>query len=179
MRAALGDARVNRAQMCGAAKRQPHLFMTVPRLLTCSTLATLALAGSLAAQKPAPAPPLAPGLKAKLDPQMREVIDAMDESKAHPIFQLKPTDARKEPTAADAVKAVLKKRGQSTSPEPVAGGTNDEKLNVGLNDNVPVRFYYPAKGDGPFPAVVFFHGGGWVRADYDVYDYSARALAHS
>ena len=153
--------------------------MRLPRFVACSALATLTLAGSLAAQKPPPAPPTAPDLKAKLDPQMREVIDAMDESKARPIFDLKPADARKEPTAADAAKAVLKKRGQSTSPEPVAGGTNDEKLNVGLKDNVPVRFYYPAKGDGPFPAVVYFHGGGWVLADYNVYDSSARALANA
>ncbi len=153
--------------------------MSVPRIFACSTLASLALAGSLSAQKPAPAPPTAPDQKARLDPQMREVIDAMDEAAAPPIFQLKPADARKGPTAADAVKAVLKKRGQSTAPEPVDGGTNAEKLNVGLKDNVPVRFYYPAKGDGPFPAVVYFHGGGWVLADYDVYDSSARALANA
>jgi acetyl esterase/lipase len=36
--------------------------------------------------------------------------------------------------------------------------------------------YTPA-GPGPFPVVVYFHGGGWVIANRQVYDASARALA--
>ena len=36
--------------------------------------------------------------------------------------------------------------------------------------------YLPPE-QGPFPVVLYFHGGGWVIADKDVYDGGARALA--
>ena len=42
---------------------------------------------------------------------------------------------------------------------------------------IPVRIYTP-EGDGPFPAIVYFHGGGWVVGDLDTQDMIARALAH-
>ena len=42
--------------------------------------------------------------------------------------------------------------------------------------NIHARIYTP-KGSGPFPVIVYYHGGGFVIADLDVYDASARALA--
>jgi acetyl esterase/lipase len=41
-----------------------------------------------------------------------------------------------------------------------------------------VRIYTP-HGTGPFPVVVYYHGGGWVIATVDTYDASARALANA
>jgi acetyl esterase len=41
---------------------------------------------------------------------------------------------------------------------------------------LPVRVYTP-EGEGPFPIVVFFHGGGWVVGTLDSYDPLCRALA--
>jgi len=43
--------------------------------------------------------------------------------------------------------------------------------------DIPVRVYVPA-GDGPFPTVVFFHGGGWVIGDIDSHDVPVRRLAN-
>jgi acetyl esterase len=40
-----------------------------------------------------------------------------------------------------------------------------------------VRIYTPA-GSGPFPVLVFFHGGGWVIGDLDTQDGACRALAN-
>ena len=51
-------------------------------------------------------------------------------------------------------------------PEPV-GDVTDLKIQ-GLNGPVPLRVYLP-DGEGPFPVVVFFHGGGWVRGSLDAY----------
>lgn len=42
---------------------------------------------------------------------------------------------------------------------------------------VLVRTYTPLQGNGPFPVIVYYHGGGWVIADLDTYEPSARALA--
>jgi acetyl esterase/lipase len=33
------------------------------------------------------------------------------------------------------------------------------------------------EGEGPFPVVLYFHGGGWVVADINTYDATPRALA--
>jgi acetyl esterase len=41
---------------------------------------------------------------------------------------------------------------------------------------LPVRVYTPS-GSGPFPVVVYFHGGGWVIANKEVYDGGARGLS--
>ncbi|WP_295529789.1 alpha/beta hydrolase, partial [uncultured Pseudacidovorax sp.] len=41
---------------------------------------------------------------------------------------------------------------------------------------LPANVYTP-QGVGPFPVILYFHGGGWVIADKDVYDAGARGLA--
>ena len=50
---------------------------------------------------------------------------------------------------------------------PVNGGT------------IHARVYTPRGNDSSYPVIVYFHGGGWVIADLDVYDGSARALAEN
>jgi acetyl esterase/lipase len=44
--------------------------------------------------------------------------------------------------------------------------------------DVPVRTFRP-EGDGPFPAVVYLHGGGWMMGTLDSYDSLLRALANA
>jgi acetyl esterase len=42
---------------------------------------------------------------------------------------------------------------------------------------INVRIYTPKGGDGPFPIVVYFHGGGWVIGDLETHDHWCRSLA--
>jgi len=42
--------------------------------------------------------------------------------------------------------------------------------------DIPVRIYRP-HGEGPFPVMVFYHGGGWCMNNLDVYDYVPRYFA--
>jgi len=53
----------------------------------------------------------------------------------------------------------------------------EDRAIVGPGGELPVRIYTPV-GSGPFPVVVFFHGGGWVTGDLDTQDMIARGLAH-
>src|SRR5690625_4278178 len=46
-----------------------------------------------------------------------------------------------------------------------------------INPDVKVRVYRPA-GEGPFPVVVYFHGGGWVSGDLDMHDSTCRRIAN-
>ncbi len=48
----------------------------------------------------------------------------------------------------------------------------------GAGQQLLIRIYQPA-GEGPFPALVYFHGGGWVIANLDTYDPSCRALTNA
>ncbi len=59
--------------------------------------------------------------------------------------------------------------------EPVAKVVDMEI--PGPGGDIPVRFYYP-QGEGPFPAVVYFHGGGWVICDLESHDPVCRMLAN-
>jgi len=112
----------------------------------------------------------------KANKQMQVVLDQLQQLGGKPIESLTPEEARKQPSPADAVKAILQSRGQSTAPEKVASVKN--QTIPGAGGQIPVRIYTP-EGAGPFPVIVYIHGGGWVIADLDTYDSSPRALANA
>jgi acetyl esterase/lipase len=112
---------------------------------------------------------------AKPNEQMQAVLDQLAALHPKPITELPAPAARKQPSPADAVKALLNKQGKSTAPEPVASVVN--RMIPGPGGQIPVRIYTP-KGTGPFPVVVYYHGGGWVIANLDTYDASPRAIAN-
>jgi acetyl esterase len=43
--------------------------------------------------------------------------------------------------------------------------------------DVPLRVYVPTSEPGPRPALVYFHGGGWVIGDIETHDGTVRSLA--
>ncbi len=47
----------------------------------------------------------------------------------------------------------------------------------GTETSIPLRIYVP-EGNGPFPVVTFFHGGGWVLFNLDNYDPMVTHLCH-
>lgn len=113
------------------------------------------------------------GDKPALD--MQAVIDAQAALGYRPIETLTPADARRQPSAADAVQAVLRRQGKSTGPLP--GVSTQEVTYDGPAGKLPARVYRPDGATGPLPVIVYYHGGGFVIADINVYDASARALA--
>ncbi len=106
---------------------------------------------------------------------MQKVLDALGSLGGKPIETLTPEEARKQPTPADAVKKVLQQEGKKTDPEPV-GNVKDMAI-PGPAGEIPIHIYTP-KGKGPFPVMVYYHGGGWVIADTKTYEGSVRALTN-
>lgn len=109
--------------------------------------------------------------------------DQLELAKAHEglgpkaIEKLSVAEARLQPTVADAVKALLTQQGKSTRPEDLVPGVTLSTISVtGAAGPLSANVYTPV-GTGPFPAILYFHGGGWVIADKDVYDGGARGLA--
>jgi acetyl esterase len=66
----------------------------------------------------------------------------------------------------------MNSRPQSSGPE--VARVEDRKI-PGPGPDVPVRIYTP-DGRGPFPVLVWFHGGGWVVGDLETADGTARRL---
>jgi acetyl esterase len=127
--------------------------------------AALACNGAMA--EDAPQPP-------KAEAHMQKVLDALKSLGGKPIETLTPEEARKQPTPADAVKKVQTEMKMSTAPEP---GVTVKDMTVPVEGgSIPVHIFTP-EGKGPFPVMVYYHGGGFVIADTKVYEASPRALA--
>ena len=127
----------------------------------------------------APPPPqnrMAFPMPPRAAPDMQAVLDQLGALGAKPIETLTPVKARIQPSAADAAKAVMRRQGQSTAPDPTV---TTQDLPYGSDPMQYARIYKPAAatGAGPLPMIVYYHGGGWVIADVNTYDATPRMLA--
>jgi acetyl esterase len=52
----------------------------------------------------------------------------------------------------------------------------DKKIQ-GFKNDIGFRIYTP-KGEGPFPVLVYFHGGGWVIGDINTHDSLCRSITN-
>jgi len=129
------------------------------------------------AQATAPAISKALG-KQRADEDMLSVLTAYAALSPRPAEKIDLPNARRNPTLADAVNIVLKARARSTDPESRVLGVKSRDIMVaGGEADLPARIYTPV-GPGPYPVVVYFHGGEWVMGDKDSYDDGARGLAY-
>src|ERR1700726_1744010 len=106
------------------------------------------------------------GTKYKPEPEMKDLLVALAALGGKPIETLTPTEARLQPTMADAVNPLLKRRGEDTDPTKLAPDITTVDATIPAQDGTQLTAtLYTPPGPGPFPAVVYFHGGGWVLAD--------------
>ncbi|WP_210247748.1 alpha/beta hydrolase [Tardiphaga sp. vice154] len=113
---------------------------------------------------------------AKADPDMAKVLAALHALGPKPIEGLDPSEARKQYSATDAVKKVIKDEKLDVDPHRGLSVSNSHFADMG---NLRLRYYTPEKAtkDSNLPVVVYYRGGGWVIADLDTYDASAAAIA--
>ena len=129
---------------------------------------------AVAADKPDPKT----GTRYKADKDMARVLDALAAAKPRPIETLTVEEARKQPSIADAYVAVLKAQDKSTDPaKRIENVSVSDRSIPGAAGALPARVYTPNEGGGPFPVIVYFHGGGWVLGSKEAYDAGARGLA--
>ncbi len=100
-----------------------------------------------------------------LHPQAKEVIEATRALGLPPNYMVTPQEAR----------ANAAMRPRAAGPEV---GKVENRAVPGPAGDVPVRIYTP-EGDGPFPILVWYHGGGWVVGDLESADGTARHLCVS
>ena len=98
-----------------------------------------------------------------LDPQVRAILDQFEAAGFPPLHSLAPDDAR---AFVDSMPRI---------PGPDVAKVEDKKIDA-QGHQVPVRVYTP-DGAGPFPVLLWFHGGGWVLGSLDGADGVARHLS--
>ena len=98
-----------------------------------------------------------------LDAQMQVILDQMKAAGWRPTHTLSVAEARRAFKSRIAKGAAVARTVDRSIPGPAG--------------DIPVRIHWPA-GAGPFPALVFFHGGGWVVGDLDTHDVTCRSLTN-
>jgi acetyl esterase len=97
-------------------------------------------------------------------PQAQAVLDIVDARAQPPTYAL----------SVESARAALKSFFADENPDPVGGEVSDFSIEGPAGD-VPVRLYTPG-GEGPHPALVYLHGGGFVLGDLDTVDNICRAV---
>ncbi|MFB6236642.1 MAG: alpha/beta hydrolase [Halopenitus sp.] len=101
----------------------------------------------------------------EIHPEAQAVLDRLSEERVPPAYTLSPRGAR------EVLNDLLL---DDEPPEPV-GRVQDLTIDSPVG-GLPVRVYEPSEGDGPYPVLLYYHGGGWVRGSVDTHDDLLRSL---
>jgi acetyl esterase len=101
-----------------------------------------------------------------IDPQAQALLDQVAASGLPPFGEM---------TVDQAREAIMGMRELAGPPESVA--KVEDRTVPGPAGEIPVRVYTP-EGSGPFPVLVYFHGGGWVIGNIETVDAPLRALTN-
>ncbi|MBP5989034.1 MAG: alpha/beta hydrolase [Piscinibacter sp.] len=105
-----------------------------------------------------------------LHPQARALLALIAERGVPPTHTLSPQEAR----------AVYRDRRGFTQPAPPPVASVQSLQAEGPQGPIPLRLYRPlgTMADQVLPALVYYHGGGWVIGDLDTHDTLCRELAN-
>lgn len=105
----------------------------------------------------------------ELDPKLKEILDSLDPSAETPVEEMTPEEAR----------ATWKAEMAEVAGKPLPVKSVEDTTFPGPAGPLAARIYRPdCAGDGPLPALVYLHGGGWIRGDLDTHDDVCRYLCH-
>ncbi|MBC8110226.1 MAG: alpha/beta hydrolase [Verrucomicrobia bacterium] len=108
-----------------------------------------------------------------IKPEMQVVIEKLISLGGKPVETLDAKEARMQPTPTDAVMAVMK---DNNMPMPTALCDTVGKEIPVTGGTTHIRIYTPKEAVGNLPVIVYYHGGGYVIADINVYGGSSQAL---
>lgn len=103
-----------------------------------------------------------------LDPRTQWFLNFLVEMKRPQVFEVPLAEARS-----------MYAKGQKLFPitAPPAQ-VEDRIINAGPKRSIPLRIFRPEKNDGKLPAIMYFHGGGWVLGSAETYDRYMRELTN-
>jgi acetyl esterase len=103
-----------------------------------------------------------------IDPQVQAVLTAMEQNGIPAVHTLDPNTARQ---------AYLSRK-DLVQPDARAVGEVKDMAIEAADHKIPVRYYHPSTRPGPIalPALVYFHGGGFVIGNIESHDRLCREL---
>jgi acetyl esterase len=106
--------------------------------------------------------------KIVLERKTQEFVDAVAAQGGKPLYELSYADARK----------VLEDLQASTNVNKPPADVEDKVLPVGPTGQTSVTIYRPKGSAASLPAVMYFHGGGWVLGSKNTHDRLLRDLSN-
>ena len=103
-----------------------------------------------------------------LEPTTQSFVDSLAAAGGKPLYELSYADARK----------ILEDL-QAAEVEKLPADIEERTLPVGPTGEVSVRIYRPTGAKGTLPAVMYFHGGGWVLGSKNTHDRLLRDLVNA
>ena len=94
-----------------------------------------------------------------VDPNIAAMLTMMEQAGLPPMYEGTPEAGRQLYLALT--------HGARTPEQLVPVGSTEDRTVPGATGELKARVYRP-EGEGPFPTVAFFHGGGWVIGDLDL-----------
>ena len=106
-----------------------------------------------------------------LHPQAQSLLQLMVERKVPPMHTLSAEQARR---------VYLERKATTQPPAPAVASSRDVRAKMDDGREIGLRLIRPSGTDetAALPALVFFHGGGWVIGDLDTHDTLCRELAN-
>jgi acetyl esterase len=106
-----------------------------------------------------------------LHPQAQAVVDKITAMNLPPLSAVTPEEARA---------MFIRSRGPLRAPPQEVASALDRNV-PGPGGDIPVRVYRPLGSDASalLPALMYFHGGGWVLGDLDTHDGLCRSVANA
>jgi acetyl esterase len=104
-----------------------------------------------------------------LDPILKGLLDQMAANPMPKLWEIPPAAGRE----------MYKGMSAMLDPQNVPIGKVEDRKIPGPGGEIPIRIYTPVGGGaGALPAVVFFHGGGFVIGDLNTHDALCRQLSN-
>ncbi len=101
-----------------------------------------------------------------LEPVTQKFIDSLTAAGGPPLYTLSPTDARSVLTGV-----------QSQPVAKLPASIQDTTFPVGPTGSTRIRIVRPEGAQSALPAVMHFHGGGWILGGKDTHDRMTREIA--
>jgi acetyl esterase len=101
-----------------------------------------------------------------LEPATRAFVENVNKQGGTPIYELSPKEARKVLSDLQAVEVAK-----------LPADIEDLEIPVGPKGQVSIRIVRPEGNKEILPAVMYFHGGGWVLGDKNTHDRLIREIA--
>lgn len=97
----------------------------------------------------------------------QQFLDSINSQGGSPIYELSPADARK-----------LLLKVQDVSVNKLPADIEDYIIPIGPKGKINIKIIRPNSNKSKRPAIMYFHGGGWILGDINVYDRLVREISN-